>query len=306
MKKCEEYKLKYFPWRWGDRRDGWRLRNITPISILESYFSPKRVDAQILVQETIPIDNIEAFIKEHKEEMPDLSLMHVIIAAAVRLFSQRPKLNRFVFRNKLYARKYISMSITIRRSMTDEGEETLIKLYFLPTDTLYDVVRKVQQALDENKHEGDQNTADKFSKSLTYLPGFLIRFMVFIIRWLDKFNILPRALEEISPWHSSLYLANMGSIGSESVYHPLYEIGTCSFFLTTGKKTTQHIPRRSGEVLSLKTIMLKLSLDGRICDGLYLASTLRMIGRLYMNPEQLLSPPEQVVVDDGVGRKRID
>ena len=81
--KCKEYKLKYFPWRWGDRRMVGD-RNITPISILESYFSPKR-DTN-LFQETIPIDNIEAFIKEHKIDARLVSYARDI-AAAVRLFS---------------------------------------------------------------------------------------------------------------------------------------------------------------------------------------------------------------------------
>ena len=39
---------------------------------------------------------------------PDLSIMHVIMAALVRLFSQRPHLNRFVIWNKLFARNHLS------------------------------------------------------------------------------------------------------------------------------------------------------------------------------------------------------
>ena len=235
MKKYKENQLRYFRWKLGDRYDGWRVRNIDPFLAMIPFFLRKRIDAQNYFQERIPIDNIEAFIKKHKEEMPDLSIMHVIIAAMVRLVSQRPNLNRFVVWNKLYARNYINMSLVVKRSLTDDGEETMIKPYFLPTDTLYDIVRKIQAELDENQNEGQQNSADILSKFLSVFPDFLMRFLVFTFTWMDKVGVFPRALEQVSPWHTSLFLTNIGSIGVESVYHHLYEFGTCSIFVAMGK-----------------------------------------------------------------------
>jgi DNA-binding HxlR family transcriptional regulator len=306
MNKCNEYKLKYFPREWGDRRDGWRVRNVDPFFAIMPYFMRKRLDSQVYFDATIPIDEVEDFIKKHKEEMPGLSLMHIVIASIVRVFSQRPKLNRFVMRKKIYARNYINISLMVKRSLTDEGEETLIKLYFLPTDTLYDVVRKVQKALEENQQEGQQNQTDKISKFLSALPPFSMRFLSSTLIWMDKMGILPRALEEISPWHTSFFLTNLGSIGTESVYHHLYEVGTCSMFMAMGQKSTQHITRRSGELQTFKTIRLKFTFDERIADGFYFASSIRSAFRISNNPEQLLTPPEQVIVDEGVGRKRVD
>ncbi|HKM11868.1 MAG TPA: 2-oxo acid dehydrogenase subunit E2 [Bacteroidales bacterium] len=306
MKKCKEYKLKYFPWRWGDRRDGWRLRNVDPIFSIMPYFMRKRLDSQVYFDVLLPIDEIEDFIKKHKEDIPGLSMMHIIIAAIVRVFSQRPRLNRFIMRNKLYARNYINISLMIKRSMTDEGEETVIKLFFRPTDTLQDVVRKVQEALEENKSEGESNTIDKLSKFLSGLPPFLMRFISSTMICMDRFGILPRSLEEISPWHASFFLSNIGSIGTESVFHHLYEVGTCSMFMAMGRKSTQTITRRSGEVHTFKTMQLKFTFDERVADGFYFASSIRSALKLGQQLEKLLSPPEQVVVDDGVGRKRID
>jgi hypothetical protein len=306
MNKCEEYKMRHFPRKFGDRRDGWRLRNVEPIFSIMPYFMRKRLDSQVYFDVLLPIDQIEVFIKQHKEEIPGLSIMHIIIAAIVRVFSQRPKLNRFIVRNKLYARNYINISLMIKRSMTDEGEETVIKLFFLPTDTLQDVVRKVQEALDENKSEGEPNTIDKLSKFLSGLPPFLMRFLSSTLIRMDRFGILPRSLEEISPWHASFFLSNIGSIGTESVFHHLYEVGTCSMFMAMGQKSTQHITRRSGEVQTFKTIRLRFTFDERVADGFYFASSIRSALKLGQQLEQLLSPPGEVVVDDGVGRKRVD
>lgn len=306
MKKYKQNKLRYFRWRLGDRYDGWRVRKVEPFFAVIPFFLRKRTDAQNYFQERISIDNIEAFIKKHKDEMPGLSIMHVIIAAMIRLVSQRPNLNRFVVWNKLYARNYINMSLVVKRTLTDEGEETMIKPYFLPTDTLADVVRKIQAELDENLPEGQQNSADMLSKFLGLFPDFLMRFLVFTFTWMDKVGIFPRPLEQISPWHSSLFLTNIGSIGVESIYHHLYEFGTCSIFMAMGKKSTQHTSKRSGEVVPYRSIQLKFAVDERICDGFYYASSLRMLNKIFQSPEQLLVPPEKVVVDEGVGRERID
>ena len=68
------------------------------------------MDAQNYFEERVPIDHIEKFIKEQKELIPDLSIMHIVMAALVRLISQRPHLNRFVMWNKIFARNHVTFS----------------------------------------------------------------------------------------------------------------------------------------------------------------------------------------------------
>jgi hypothetical protein len=306
MKKYQLNKFRYFRRHLGDRYDGWRVRKVDPVFSVIPYILRTRMDAQNYFEERIPIENIEAFIKEHKEDLPGLSIMHIIIAAMVRLVSQRPNLNRFVVWNKIFARNYFNISLVVKRSLSDDGEETLIKPYFQMTDTLYDVVNKIQKELDENQQVGQQNSGDAISKYLGLLPDFLMRTVVFLFMWLDKVGLLPRVIEQASPWHCSLFLTNIGSIGIESIYHHLYEFGNCSVFAAMGRKSQRHTVSRSGEVKPYKSILLKFVVDERICDGFYYASSLRMLNKIFQNPDQLLTPPEKVVVDEGVKWKRID
>src|SRR5665647_44393 len=119
----EENKLKYFKRSLGDRYDGWRLRSIDPLFAVSSFIQPKRVDSEVFFEVNIPINKVEVFIREQKENIPNLSIMQVVMASIVRLISQRPHVNRFVVWNKLFARNHISISLAIKRSMTDEGEE---------------------------------------------------------------------------------------------------------------------------------------------------------------------------------------
>ena len=304
MKKQD--KLNYYKWSWGDRYDGWRVRKVDPVFSVIPYFLRTRMDAQNYFEERVPIDHIEKFIKEQKELIPDLSIMHIVMAALVRLISQRPHLNRFVMWNKIFARNHVTFSIAVKRSLSDNGEETLIKPQFLPSDTLQDIVRKTREEQENNQQPGQQNSSDLISKILGMLPDLAMRIVVFLLLWLDKVGLMPKFIEKASPWHCSVFLTNIGSIGVESIYHHLYEFGTCSMFVAMGKKSRRHSFNKHGELAASKSILLKFVLDERICDGFYYASSMRMLSKIMNNPAYLLTPPEKIIVDEGVGKKRID
>lgn len=164
MKKYKLNKLGYFKRRIGDRYDGWRVRKVDPVFSVIPYILRTRMDAQNFFEERVPIENIENFIKEHKAEMPGLSIMHVVIAALVRLVSQRSYLNRFVVWNKIFARNYINVALVVKRSLTDDGEETIIKPYFQPTDTIYDIVEKLIESWKKIKQKGKRMRVIKFQR----------------------------------------------------------------------------------------------------------------------------------------------
>ncbi len=299
-------KFKYYKWSFGDRYDGWRVKKIDTVFRVIPYFLRTRMDAQNFFEEKLVIDDLEEFIKKHKEDIPDLSIMHIIIAALVRLFAQRPNLNRFVIWNKIFARNHLNVSIAVKRSLSDDGEETLIKPFFMPTDTLYDVVNKVKAELDNNQKTGQKNGSDAVAGFIGKLPDFLLRFVVFVLLWMDKVGIMPKIINKVSPWHCSIFLTNIGSIGVESIYHHLYEFGTCSIFVAMGRKSKENIIDKEGNIESQKSIMLKFVLDERVCDGFYYASSMRTLNKILANPEILLTPPTKVNIDEGVGKKRIN
>jgi len=298
--------LKYYGWSFGDRYDGWRIRKADPIFSVAPFILPTRVDSEVFFQVKIPIDIIESFIKKHKVEMPDLSIMHVVIASLVRLISQRPYLNRFIVWNKIFTRNHLSFSLVIKRAMTMIAEETVIKPYYLPTDCLKDIVEKTNKEVLSNQQVGHENSSDFISKMMGYLPDFLLRTVIFLIKQLDRIGLMPKFLFNASPFHTSIFLTNIGSIGIDSIYHHLYEFGTCSIFGAMGKKSRKNVIENDGTIKAVKSIQLKFVLDERICDGFYYASSMRLIEKILNKPEQLLLPPEKVVVDDGVGKKRID
>lgn len=289
-----------------DRYDGWRVRDIDPMFAVIPFIMRTRIDSQNYFEENVPIEKIEEFIRAHKEDIPDLTFMHVIMAAMVRLISQRPYLNRFIIWNKIYARNHLNISLMIKRTIADRGEETMIKPEFEPSDTLLDVVRKVHDEIERTKPAGQVNSTDKTARLMKLLPAFLMRITVRMLRWLDNIGKLPKAIHQASPFHCSMFLTNLGSLGIGPIYHHLYEFGTCSVFLAMGNKTRMHTVSATGHREVQRFIGLKFVTDERICDGHYYAASMKLLRRLLANPELLLDPPAQVVVDDGVDHPRID
>lgn len=290
----------YMKRKFGDRYDGIRLRNVDTFFLLIPYIMKKRDDSQIFFEEVADATLLDKFVREHQEEIPGLKVYHVIIAAMVRLFALRPRVNRFVCGNKIYARRHIAVSMAIKRTLTDDGEETNIKPIFDPKATLADVVALVNKEVDFNKQAGAENDTDKFAKLIGHLPPFILRTVVNFIMWLDNMGIMPKSIIDFSPFHCSAYLTNLGSLGIKPVYHHIFNFGTTSIFVSMGKKEYQYHASDEGELIKKRIIGLKMVVDERICDGYYYAYSMRLFAKIINNPAVLLEPPEEVVVDDGI------
>jgi len=287
--------------KFGDRRDGWRVQGMTgPLTIMP-YLQRTRSDGQCYFSDLIDLAPLDRLIEEHKEDLPGLSIMHIFIAALVRTFSQRPYLNRFLVNSLLYAHKNILVSFMVKKTLDDQGEETAVRSVFSPWDTLYTVVEKNNKAIEKYRANTDTST-DKVVGLLEYLPSPILRFLMFFVRFADQHGLLPRSLYEASPYHSSAVVTNMGSLGIAPIYHHLYDFGTCSFFLAMGKKVRRVTVSRDGRTTVRRYVGVKFVVDERVCDGHYMAASFRHLYRLLSRPEELLTKPSSIVLDDRIRR----
>ncbi len=293
---------QYFKRGIFDRYDGWRVRNVDAVYNVIPFIMRTRMDSQNLFEENMPLEPVEAFIREHREDMPDLAFMHVLMAAMVRMIAEKPYLNRFVVWNKIYARNSISISLMIKRK--GSNVETMIKPQFEPEDTLQDVVRKVSALVDVNILDDAKNSMDAIAHFFGYIPAWIMRFAIWVIFRLDSVGLLPKRIEKASPFHCSAFLTNVGSLGIGPIYHHLYEFGTCSLFLAMGNKHKVRMTNREGEHLERRFIGLKFVTDERICDGQYYASAMKLLRRLLNDPSLMLEPPAKIVIDDGVPKSK--
>ncbi len=286
-----------------DRKDGYYLTKLDPVSKLMPYIMNDRTDAHVYFEDSIDLTKVEPFIREYRNEHKvKIGMMHLIIAAMVRTMSQKPKINRFVSGNKIYARNHISISYTMKKAMTEQASDAAVKTLYDPRATLHDIVRIVNEDIDANKTDDEvevnaDNSADVLAKVIAILPGFFIKGFISFVKFTDYLGILPRSILDASPFHTSMYITNLGSLGIKAVYHHIYNIGTTSMFLAFGvKKKEKVIGRDNSE--EIRTFMdLKVTADERIVDGFYYATAFKLAIKLLENPERLLVPPVTIIDD---------
>ena len=137
-------------------------------------------------------------------------------------------------------------------------------------------------------------------KFLNVLPRFMYMFVIWLLRVLDFYGIMPRFIYRASPFHTGVFITNMGSIGSEPIYHHIYNFGNTSVFIAMGNKRKQRVIGKDGKILERKIMKLRFVADERIADGYYLSIALKYFTNLFAHPELLEVPPEEVVENDQI------
>jgi len=130
-----------------------------------------------------------------------------------------------------------------------------------------------------------------------FCPGFIVKFLIAIVRALDYHRIMPKFINEVSPFHTSAFITDLGSIGIQPVFHHLYEFGTTSIFVAFGAKIKEKVIDKENNIVEKKYINIKAVTDERIVDGHYYASSFKFIRNLMQHPESLELHPEKVYED---------
>ena len=272
--------------RLGDRVDGRRLRTLKPMFYVIPYIMRERNDAQNQFEDVIDITNIERYLdKKHQEGFTDMTILHVIYAAYCRVIAERPAINRFVVGRRIFARNDIECVMVVKRDFSLDGDDRTVKLNLDPRDNIYNVYHKFKAAAAEALKEG--TGFDKVTGLLSRLPRFIFRGAVALLRWLDFNNLLPMWLMHISPFHGSMILTSMGSLGIPAIYHHLYDFGTLPVFLSYGSIFTADAIKRDGSRESHHFVTLKVVTDERICDGFYYASAFKKMKKYLSHPDYL-------------------
>ncbi|MBQ9804995.1 MAG: hypothetical protein IJW49_00575 [Clostridia bacterium] len=285
--------------RLGDRKDGYKLRTINPMNKMMPYIMPQRCDACNTYADMFDVTKTDRFCRQKvKEGKTNFSFLHIMIASYVRAISQRPALNRFVSGQKIYARKDIQIVMAIKKTMSIDAPDTIIKVRFEPDDTVDEIYEKFNAVVTEVTSKPDDKTSfDKLNKILAFIPGLLCRWTVKFLNFLDYFGWLPKKLLWLSPFHGSMIITSMGSLGIRPIYHHIYNFGNLPVFLAYGGRQTVLKTDKDGNVITKKYIELKAVTDERICDGFYYASAFKIIKRHVENPELLDVKPEEVFED---------
>lgn len=275
------------------RKDGRKIKTIDPMYKLISHIMVERNDSMNMIELTVQQDPIRKYIRKKKDEGYTFSHLAVVLAAYIRTIADYPFLNRFVVNKTLYARKEVAIGMVVLKPGETEG--AMSKMYFNPGMTIYEIQNVLDEYINKNRGAGKTNSTDKLMGILLSIPG-LARVGVNFIKFLDKHGLLPKAVIDASPFHCTMTITNLASIGTNYIFHHVYNFGTTSMIMAMGN-TREDPVKRHGEIVFEKVIPIGLVMDERIAEGVQFAMACRKLQSILQNPEVLEQPPEQVKED---------
>lgn len=283
--------------RFGDRAEGRLLRTLSPMTRVAVFIMGNRIGALNSIRDSVDVAEIDKYVRRKKAEgYRNFNFMHVIIAAYVRTVAQMPALNRFIAGHKIFARNNIEIALTIKKEMTLDSPDTVIKIEPTADMTPSQVYDLLSEQIDNYRDEPG-GSFDKAARILNRLPGILMLAAIKLIRFIDYLGFLPRSLTRLSPFHASMFITSMGSLGIPPIYHHLYDFGNCPVFIAFGAKERKYELNADGESERHDYVGFTVVMDERICDGYYYAAALKKIRRYLRSPELLDTPPETIVED---------
>jgi len=243
---------------------------------------------------TAPID---AFIERKRASGVDFNYRDIVIATLVRVFYLRPRFNRFVVKGTFYQRNFIDVAMVMHKSLRTGEQETVIKCRFRGDETINEIKEKIDAEI--AKALAGKNDTDNFSGgAMAHMPTWLLRIAARLFKFLDRWGMFSdKFLFTTSPFHTSIFLADLKSIHLDTTWHHLYNFGNCGFFCTLAKsKLKPVVDPKTGLIKTDTTVELGISQDERFTDGLLFSHMIKTAGRIMENLEVMERPatPDEI------------
>ena len=201
------------------RPDGTRVKEASTIVSALPYVMPRRYDAQNFITEYADMEVLRRYIQEKRREGVRIPYMTLILAAYFKAYQENPKINRFIMNSKIYQRNHFCVSFVILKTRADgRADETSIKVFFEDGDDIFSINRKIEEAVAQNQVAAHNNNTDKFANflfAIPILPGLLFG----LVKLMDRCGVLPRKIIDLSPFHTSLFITNLATINTNSIFH---------------------------------------------------------------------------------------
>lgn len=283
----------------GFRPEGRRVKKMDPIVQITPYLMPMRCDAQVFLDYDVDYDPLMRYIAQKSREGTKITFMEIVIAAFVRAVSQVPEINRFVMNKQFYNRRELTVSFTLLMETGDDSiKENAVKIFFDPSDTIFDVSARIKTAVEANRREETSGFVLNLASALLKVP-LLPNLVVGLVRLLDRYGLCPKALLDGLPFHTSMYITNNASIGLMRVYHHIYNFGNTSLFFGMGVPKRFNTVDAKGNVVRKCQLPIGITVDERVCAGAVYAKFFAVMKQCILHPETLETPPEHVYYNQG-------
>ncbi len=274
------------------RPDGVRVRGDSANRRILPFLMPTRTEAMVQLEQKIDVTEALRYLDRVNSDREErrVSLFHVLLCAMARAQHLRPKMNRFIVGQRLYQRHKLEYSFGVKKKLDDEAILTAVKLPFEPDDTIDTVIDRIDSAISTGRAE-TKTQSEKEMRLVASLPRFLTRLVVWGLRVLDYFNLMPASMIAVDELYCSMFVANLGSVGLEAPFHHLYNWGTAPLFCSIGKVESTPVVDARGGIVPRELLTIRWSFDERVADGFYCARSLDLFKDFVSNPELLEKEP---------------
>jgi hypothetical protein len=269
------------------RSDGELVRTESRVRRFLPYMMRGRNESIIYHEAHYDITRARAFLRafnHQHDRQQTATLFHLFLWACAQALAERPGLNRFVSGGRLYQRKGMFISFAAKKELDDEAPLVTVKVEFFKGEPFGDCVKRIVAAIDASRG-GEAQRVDKELALALALPGPLLRLVMRLLGFLDSVNLLPGWYIRPDPMYTSMFVANLGSVGLDRTSHHLYEYGTAAMFAALGAPRKQLVPDRAGTPVVRDVLEVRWSLDERVNDGFYSARALGLLKKIFENPE---------------------
>lgn len=273
-----------------NRKDAALVENLSATRAIMPLLMNSKTEAQVYFEQELDVTETMRFVDAWNQANPTqrITLFHVYMWAVGAAFHERPRMNRFISGGRIYQRKGVFLSFAAKKKkLDDEAALVTIKREMPQGATL----AQVAELLNADIKTGRSDTPRPEDRELALtqrLPQFMVRLGLWAMRLADRWNLLPQSVIAHDPCWSSMFVANLGSLGLEAAYHHLYEWGNCPFFATLGRTKEVHTPQGTRLVAAVK-----YTFDERIDDGLSCARALELLKQRVESPAKFESIPQK-------------
>jgi hypothetical protein len=266
------------------RADGICLKQTHPYRKLMPFVMRTRNESLVYFDIDVPAEPILLFMKEH----PKIGVTQCVVGAMAHTIQKHPELNRFISGRRLYQRKDLIISFSMKRKKLGTASKIAVVRQDVSKESSFvDLCSDIEQKINTERSD-EQTYADKEYGLLTSMPRFILRFGVWFIKLLDEYNILPASFINNDGLYCSAFVANLGSLNMKPGYHHLYEWGNCPIFVTSGAIEEKIIVKEGVPAVEL-VLPIRAAFDERINDGLGVRDAIISLQEALSNPQDILS-----------------
>lgn len=269
---------------WWKRCDGELVHSSDADRRIMPYLMRGRNESITYLDAVIDVTGSDAMLAEFRRLNPDVhaTFFHVVMWALGKTIAERPHLNRFVAGGRHYDRNGIFISFAAKQEMNEDAPLVVVKHRVDPSQPFYAMVADLNAEIEQARSPG-MTTVDRELSVLLRLPGSCLRAVLAIERFADRLGLLPASFVDPDPMFTSAWVANLGSLKMDPVFHHLYEYGNAGMFCTIGQTVEEPVVRH-GKVVTGHVVHLRCSYDERIDDGMYAGSAAKLMNRLLEDP----------------------